>query len=274
MKNHSFVATGTRLAFLGFLLWGKWLAASEVEWNPEVREVGVFLCHATFSWDMAKEQLQILANLQRDIQQKLGLGDPREKVEVFLFSSQETWARYHRQYLPDTPFRRAMFRKPDVILKTKSSRGKIYAYLSPQLEQDLRHEGTHAILHATLGKPLPIWIDEGLAEYFEVSLPPWQNPTWLEQTRSRLQKHQTIPLKKLEKITGMRDMTREAYGDSWAWVVFLLDGPQPIRHILPDYLRDVSKKLFYPSLSSRITKVSKTPHETLLQRYFLREMPD
>lgn len=259
---------------LCLLLSGKISMAQEPGgWNPEVREVGIFLCHAAFSWDLAEARIQTLANLQEEIQQKLHLADSREKVEIFLFPSREAWAQFHQKFMPGIPFRRAIFTKPEVILKTKRSRGKIYAYLSPQLEQDLRHEGTHAILHSVLGKPLPIWIDEGLAEYFETTVPPSQNQTWFEQTCGRLQNHQTIPLKKLEKIYGMRDMTRDAYGDSWAWTVFLLDGPQNTRHILPEYLQDFSKKFFYSSISSRISKVTKVPPESLLKDYFSKMTP-
>ncbi|GIT30210.1 MAG: hypothetical protein Ct9H300mP1_22560 [Planctomycetaceae bacterium] len=33
--------------------------------------------------------------------------------------------------------------------------------------EDLRHEFTHGVLHSSL-KRVPLWLDEGLAEYFEV----------------------------------------------------------------------------------------------------------
>ena len=42
----------------------------------------------------------------------------------------------------------------------------VYTYSSPRLEEDLRHEATHALLRGGYGD-LPLWLDEGLAEYFE-----------------------------------------------------------------------------------------------------------
>ena len=39
--------------------------------------------------------------------------------------------------------------------------------MGDRLEEDLRHEATHALLHVAVGD-LPLWLDEGLAEYFEV----------------------------------------------------------------------------------------------------------
>ena len=43
----------------------------------------------------------------------------------------------------------------------------VYTYWGNRIQQDLRHELTHAILHSVL-KDVPLWLDEGLAEYFEV----------------------------------------------------------------------------------------------------------
>ena len=41
------------------------------------------------------------------------------------------------------------------------------AYRNPEFGNDLRHECTHALLHAVL-PAVPLWLDEGLAKYFEV----------------------------------------------------------------------------------------------------------
>ena len=49
----------------------------------------------------------------------------------------------------------------------QGSRQVVYTYFNPQLEVDLRHEATHALLHLAIAE-LPLWLDEGLAEYFEV----------------------------------------------------------------------------------------------------------
>lgn len=242
-------------------------------WNPEVREVGIFRCHAAFDWAGAEEQLKVLETLQDEIQRKLRIPHPKEKVELFLFPSLEAWQRFHGKFMQGIPFRRAFFMKPDVILKNEASRGKIYAAISPQIEQDLRHEGTHAILHAALGKPLPIWIDEGLAEYFESPLPPRMNKTWYNQTLTRLQNNQTIPIKKLEKITGMNGMSREAYGDSWAWAVYLIEGPQETREILPEYLQNFAKRFTFPSpfsaISAKIVRETNTQPEICLKNFFM-----
>ena len=48
-----------------------------------------------------------------------------------------------------------------------TARAAVYAYRHPELPIDLRHECTHALLHANLPM-VPLWLDEGLAEYFEM----------------------------------------------------------------------------------------------------------
>ena len=43
----------------------------------------------------------------------------------------------------------------------------MFAQVGPDFEIDLRHEATHALLHGSLPM-VPLWLDEGLAKYFEV----------------------------------------------------------------------------------------------------------
>lgn len=250
-------------SLVGLQLGERWLAAEE-NWQ-ETMELGAFICHAQFPIPSIQNQLNVLTELQTSIREKLIPAPPKEKIELYVFRDEAAWREYHAREFRNIPWRRALFVKPDVIIKTQRSRGKIFTFLSPKLEADLKHEGTHAILHAILGKPLPIWLDEGLAEYFE------RDPQWLEVTRKRLQEQQMIPLKKLEKIYSMAGMTRDAYGDSWAWVTCLLDGPSEMRSILPEYLRDF-KKLFCPSVSSRISRTRQKP-DAILASFFAEAEP-
>ena len=64
------------------------------------------------------------------------------------------------QQFPQFPERRAFFVESDTRLA-------IYAYWGDRVAEDLRHEVTHGYLH-TMVPHLPLWMDEGLAEYFEV----------------------------------------------------------------------------------------------------------
>ena len=58
------------------------------------------------------------------------------------------------------PTRRAFFVESDTRLA-------VYAHWSDRVGEDLRHEVAHGYLHSMV-PGLPLWLDEGLAEYFEV----------------------------------------------------------------------------------------------------------
>ena len=212
----------------------------------DTKEFGPFLCYSQFSLDSIQNELHELHELQNRICSQLHLPAPKQQIELYFFKDAASWTAWHKQHLPDTPLRRALFIKPDVIIQSDKTRAQVFTYYSPQLAQDLRHEGTHAILHTIVGKPIPIWLDEGLAEYYEQD----------------------------EKIQTMGSMTADAYADAWAWTVYLLEGPQNLRHILPEYIRDFQKKLFYSSISSRVGKVHQNPDAALAQFINAMALPE
>src|SRR5947199_3220316 len=87
-----------------------------------------------------------------------------------------------RTRYPDLPKRRAFFvAQPRTVGGTDDL--LVYTFWGDRVRQDLRHELTHALLHCVL-KDVPLWLDEGLAEYFEV--PPGTdgvNPQHLDLVR-------------------------------------------------------------------------------------------
>ena len=72
--------------------------------------------------------------------------------------------------------------------------------MGDHLRTDLRHELTHALLHSVL-KDVPLWLDEGLAGYFE--LPPENdgvNPQHLELLRRGPFQPDLARLESLEQV--------------------------------------------------------------------------
>ena len=67
---------------------------------------------------------------------------------------------YLTRNFPSVPSRRAFFLETDTRLA-------VYAHWSDRVAEDLRHEVAHGYLHSVV-PGLPLWLDEGLAEYFEV----------------------------------------------------------------------------------------------------------
>ncbi len=115
----------------------------------------------------------------------------------------------------------------------------VFAFQSREMPVDLRHESTHAVLHSILPM-VPLWLDEGLAEYFEV--PPAaryrQNPH-LAEIRTRLRWRRPPSLKKLEELRDVSEMHSDQYRDAWAWAHFLLHGPPTAQEELQRFLADI-----------------------------------
>ena len=105
----------------------------------------------------------------------------------------------------------------------------IYAQEGDRLAEDLRHEMTHAYLHSALANIPPLWLDEGLAKYFEV--PPGRhglNRQYVRQIAEAMQKGAWHPnLRRLEQLDPAGDMSQEDYVESWAWIHYLLESQPP-----------------------------------------------
>ena len=85
-----------------------------------------------------------------------------EPIEMYLFSDQRGFRRFVARYFPQAPERRALYIKGN-------GPGIVLAYYSNQFDVDLRHECTHALIHASLPM-MPLWLDEGLAMFAEGAL--------------------------------------------------------------------------------------------------------
>jgi hypothetical protein len=135
-------------------------------------------------------------------------------------------------YFPHITPRRAMYVK-------SNSPGNVFAYDSPDLPVDLRHECTHAVLHACMIR-VPLWLDEGLAEYFEV--PPEHrknhNPHH-SKMRPKFYWMKAPSLQRLEIIGSLEHMGAREYREAWAWVHFMLHGPAFANDVLLGFLKAI-----------------------------------
>ena len=130
----------------------------------------------------------------------------------------------------------------------------VFAYMNDDFAIDLRHESTHALLHASLPM-VPLWLDEGIAEYFEV--PRAQrasgNPH-LRTIRWAARLGRTPDLTALEAKADLTGMGRSDYRDSWAWAHFMLHGPKEAHDALVAFLSDIQASTPPGKLSERLTR--------------------
>ena len=218
--------------------------AARAGW-ADTRTVGPLVCRADFPLSGFDGLLAELSALQAEVSAALDLGPSREPIEIYLFRDQVAQRNYLSRYLPTVPYRRALYVKG-------RGPGRVFTALGPELQTDLRHECTHAFLHARL-RDVPLWLDEGLAQYFETS--PSQrvaSPHQFDEMRRRLWGGYSPDLAKLEKKTELAEMGEVEYRDSWAWVHFMLLGPPPARQELLAYLAQLQQNPSAIPLSERL----------------------
>jgi hypothetical protein len=130
----------------------------------------------------------------------------------------------------------------------------VFAFQGTDFEIDVRHESTHALLNAWLPR-VPLWLDEGLAEYFEV---PRERRTSAnphhDLVRAMVAGGQLPRLETLESIDNLEAMGRDEYRDAWAWVHFMLHGPRPAQEELVRYLADLESGGEPGRLSDRLKR--------------------
>jgi hypothetical protein len=194
---------------------------------------GQFLLLSNFPMTDDSPAVRCLHDLERDLGHHMGFRPPAaaDPVEIYVLDDQNAFEHFLKFYFPELPHRRAFF-------LAQGSERVIYTYASPRLEEDLRHEATHAELRGAFGD-LPLWLDEGLAEYFEtdLSLPEGERPR-LEQIAADLRGGWSPNLERLESLTDIRQMTQRDYREAWGWVHLLLNGPEPGKSLLIGYLKE------------------------------------
>jgi hypothetical protein len=197
-----------------------------------------------------------------DVCRTLALPDTAEPIHVHLFRDHEQYAQFVKRHYPLVPQRRAFFLETDTRLA-------VYAQWSDRLGEDLRHEVAHGYLHAVLPN-LPLWLDEGLAEYFEVPRGhEGLNPPHVELLGELIEHEGWKPnLEKLETITDCAKMTQQHYAEAWAWVHFLLQSEPARRDLLQGYLADLRRHGTAEPFSLRLATLHVEPERTL-QEYVI-----
>ena len=216
-----------------FLALGSVLA--DDEW-PEVRVVGPFIVRSDAPLPPDEsEQLEELHELQNDLTERLALPELEEYVEVYILSDESAYRSLLQEHFPDAPFRRAFYIRQD-------GPGIVLLFRQDQWTIDLRHECTHALLHASVPK-IPIWIDEGLAEYYEAPVPrrASDHPN-VRDVKIALRLGLFPSLERLESKTDFDEMGEAEYQSSWAWAHFLLNGPPEARAALQHCMAEWSQQ--------------------------------
>jgi hypothetical protein len=203
--------------------------------------------------------LEELAARRIDLADRLAIPVSDEPIHVYLFASGDQFDAFIRLHHPDFPPRRAYFLETDTRLE-------VYAQWDDRVAEDLRHEVTHGYLHSVIPN-LPLWLDEGLAEYFEVPRGSGgMNRPHLVELAGRVQLGTwQADLERLETFERPFDMTQLDYAEAWAWAHFLLESSPEHRALLRQYLVDLRRYGSAEPMSERLRRAIAQPERMLVE---------
>lgn len=172
-----------------------------------------------------------LLGLRQTLQRMLDLPPSRTTIRVAIFETPQQYEEFLKLNFPELPNRRAFF------IKQADDQLAVFVCQNARMQQDLRHEVTHATLHSSLGG-VPIWVDEGLAMYFEVG-PGGDgiDPRHLLRLRQQFDADHLPNLQMLERKKDLWEVSADDYRECWLWVHFALNHSPETRSALRDYLR-------------------------------------
>ena len=220
---------------------------------------GQLVFHCDFTLPERHRLIREITSEREYISELLNIPASDEPIHIHLFRDGETFAAYTQARIPEAPQRRAFFVETDTRLI-------VYAHWSDHVAEDLRHEVAHGYLHASVGN-LPLWIDEGLAEYFEVprsqqglNLPHVE--LLMDLYERDLWKPDLMTLASMEEFTAMQ---QRHYAEAWAWTHLLLETTPARRNLLHAYLADWREQGIAEPLPRRLAKLHHDPAEILLE---------
>jgi hypothetical protein len=235
------IALRTKFALMGLLICLLQCGCVAVSSPPSLPEQylideGQLRIHSDFQLAESHRLVRDLVVLRRDLANLLGVEPSDEPIHVFLFENADDHATYMQNKHPDFPARRALFVKTDTQLK-------VYASWHERVAEDLRHEVAHGYLHSAVPE-IPLWLDEGLAEFFEVGRGKGgSNSSHIHLLKARLAKGEWAPdLAKLESVESPLNFNRLHYAEAWLWAHFLMFNEQiRERHLVQAHLVQLRK---------------------------------
>ncbi len=176
--------------------------------------------------------LDELAALRTRIHQDLALPASERPIHVRVFATEPAYRAYMQRNYPAVAGRRAFFVRSDTELA-------VYAWWGDHIAEDLRHEVTHGYLHSTLPS-LPLWLDEGLAEYYETPASfRGRHNGHIRLLLAELRDGRWHPnLDRLQHLDALEEMQHLEYAESWLWTHFLLQTTESRQALLKTYLQD------------------------------------
>ncbi len=231
---------------------------------PHCVVLGKVVCESNFPLDSVDGLQAEIVQLQRDLVEYLGVPEATETISLCLFRDVGSYLDFVGTEFPQAPLDR-----PALYVKA-SGPGVLMIPRDDRMLVNIRHEMTHAYLNAAL-RHVPIWLDEGLAKYFET--PPgdrgFENP-FLQVAEKNANGFFSSPpsLERLEKLTRVDQMRSREYRESWSWVHFMIHYSNDTHRALGVYLRSLRPELQAGISQKEAFKLQKkAPMKRLLDKH-------
>ncbi len=233
---------------------------------PRRNEVsrGQLLIHCEATVPENHRLLDELVLRRDDVYSDLALPASDEPIHVYLFDNGDSFRRFIRGNFPSFPDRRAFFVSTDTRLS-------VYAHWGDRVAEDLRHEVVHGYLHAVV-PGIPLWIDEGLAEFYEVPRSDdGLNTPHIQLLMQHMNSGWRPNLARLETLVAAGQMQQLDYAESWAWAHFLLKTTPSRKDTLRFFLQDVRREGNTTPLSARLYELERGDAEPAMVNH-VREL--
>ena len=165
-------------------------------------------------------------------------------IEVYILSDRKAFEHFLTFYYPEPPPARAFF-------IAQGDRRVVYTFKGDRLDEDLRHEATHALLHLAVGRH-PALARRGPRRALRGRRSSGLNREHLAKLPQDLRDGWTPDLERLEGLQGVQQMSPRDYRESWAWVHYLLHGSSEARAVLLAFLGDARRQGEVKPLSKRL----------------------
>lgn len=231
--------------------------------------VGPYVIYSDRKLDDNDYIFKDLAELPVQIHEELALPLGDSLVQVFLFENADKYDDYMKARYPRLPKRRAYF-----FAEHRPGGGDdllVFTWPSEHLHKDLRHELTHATLHGVM-KGVPLWLDEGLAGFFELP----RNMQGVNASHlDVLRRGPFLPdLARLEKLGQVHQMETPEYREAWAWVHLMLRGDTKARAVLLDYLQQLRSNPAPGPLMPSLQEALSDPNRVLAEHLTKMDFPN
>jgi hypothetical protein len=199
-----------------------------------------------------EQQIQGVLRLPEELNQELGIAFRGLDVHILVFDSRRSLDEYLHRYYPGLRAANSMYIRDQ-------GPGLILTWFHADWLVDVRHEATHALLHAKRAS-IPLWIDEGLAEYFEYpsgsssgdSFAIKSHPVHTKLIHTQLRFGQFANLEEQERWDPNKRLSNQQYRDAWGSVAFLLNHSDQSKNEFRFYVKDLLENRASGNLSYRL----------------------